>query len=280
MGGVPGMEAGGAGAAPGMGAADMGMATGAGALPRVMKRGKAGKEEENQVPPSKEIKFTKLEQKMYRLLTGINIPQRLFAQYQVKVAGEQRPFMIDFAYPQIGVGVECLHPDSLVPTKVGTKMAKDINEGECLIGKNGDEVKVLHKFINQSKGDLLKIKPFGMSEISVTKNHPFLSCKKKKVKEKRNGEIRNRWYDIQDLESINFINASDLDKSLYLMVPKYRKIKENIRKTICLKKYIAQKSHNSVALPNNIEITQDLCWLMGIYAAEGSARYTKKGGCV
>jgi very-short-patch-repair endonuclease len=52
------------------------------------------------------IKFTKLEQQMYKILQQIPAPHELFAQYSVKVPGEQRPFVLDFAYPQIGIGVE------------------------------------------------------------------------------------------------------------------------------------------------------------------------------
>jgi len=114
MGGAPPMGDMGGGAPPMGGMAEptggMGgdMGASASSLPKVMKRGKAGKQEEAMVPQTKEIKFTKLEQKLYRLLRGINIPQKLYAQYQVKLAGEQRAFMLDFAYPQIGV---CLEAD-------------------------------------------------------------------------------------------------------------------------------------------------------------------------
>jgi very-short-patch-repair endonuclease len=99
-GGMGGAPAGGMGGAPGMGAA-------AGAeLPKIGKRGSQPKEEEQEPPPMKPVKLTKLEQKMFRLLSTMEIPFDLFAQYAVKVPGEQRPFSLDFAYPRIGVGVE------------------------------------------------------------------------------------------------------------------------------------------------------------------------------
>jgi very-short-patch-repair endonuclease len=43
---------------------------------------------------------------MLKIIRQIQSPHEIFAQYQVKVPGEQRPFILDFAYPQIGVGVE------------------------------------------------------------------------------------------------------------------------------------------------------------------------------
>jgi len=113
MGGAPGGDMG-MGGAPG---GDMGMggapAGGMGAaagteMPVIGKRGSKSKQEEEaeQAPPPQMIKLTKLEQKMFRTLSDMNVPQNLFAQYQVKVPGEQRPYAIDFAYPKIGVGIE------------------------------------------------------------------------------------------------------------------------------------------------------------------------------
>jgi len=116
MGGMPGGDMGGMpggdmGAAPGgdMGAAPMGggmAAASGGNLPKITKRGGAGKEEEQPQEQPQAIQFTKLEQRMLKLLQQIPTPHQVFAQYQVKVPGEQRPFVLDFAYPQIGVGIE------------------------------------------------------------------------------------------------------------------------------------------------------------------------------
>jgi len=107
MGGAPGGAPGGMpGGDMGMGgAAPMGAAAGAD-MPKITKRGGGGAEQEQEQPQPQMIKFTKLEQQMLKVLQQIPSPHELFAQYQVKVPGEQRPFVLDFAYPQIGVGVE------------------------------------------------------------------------------------------------------------------------------------------------------------------------------
>ena len=103
-GGMPGggMPGGDMGGAPPMGG---GMAAAAENLPKITKRG-GGQEQEQEVAPPQAIKFTKLEQKMLKILQQIPSPHEIFAQYQVRVPGEQRPFVLDFAYPQIGIGVE------------------------------------------------------------------------------------------------------------------------------------------------------------------------------
>ena len=109
MGGMPGAEMGGGMGAPG-GEMGGGMGGGMGAaaanLPKITKRGKGGEEEQQQGTPPQMIKLTKLEQQMYKALQDLNIPYPLFGQFSVNVPGEQRPFVLDFAYPQVGVGVE------------------------------------------------------------------------------------------------------------------------------------------------------------------------------
>lgn len=104
-GGMPGGDMGG-GAGGGMGGG-MGAAA-SGEMPMIGKRGSKSKQEqeEEEAPIMQPIKLTKLEGKMFRALSDMGISQSLFAQYQVKVPGEQRPYAIDFAYPQIGVGIE------------------------------------------------------------------------------------------------------------------------------------------------------------------------------
>ena len=104
MGGDMGGMAGGMG---GAGGAPMGAAASGGGLPVIGKRGsKRKQDEEEMAPPPQPVKLTKLEGKMFKTLTSMNLPHDLFAQYQVKVPGEARPYAIDFAYPKIGVGIE------------------------------------------------------------------------------------------------------------------------------------------------------------------------------
>jgi len=100
MGGAPGGDMGMGGGAP-MGAAA------SGELPKIGKRGSKNKQDEEEMaPPPQPIKLTTLEQKMYKTLTSMGFKHDLFAQYQVRVPGEARPYSIDFAYPKIGVGIE------------------------------------------------------------------------------------------------------------------------------------------------------------------------------
>jgi len=108
--GAPGMGAPPMGAAP-MGGAPAGGGMGAaagGQIPKVMKKGKGGsqQEAEQEVAPPQMIKLTKLEAQMYKALQELDVPYSLFGQYEIAMPGQKQPFVLDFAYPQIGVGIE------------------------------------------------------------------------------------------------------------------------------------------------------------------------------
>ena len=116
-GGMPGGDMGGGMPMPGGdmgGGMPVGALAGAGGDPQINsnlkigKRGKGGKSltEQTQMPAPTFIKLTNLESKMYKVLSLLDAPYQLYGQYQVKMAGEQQPFVLDFAYPQIGVAIE------------------------------------------------------------------------------------------------------------------------------------------------------------------------------
>jgi len=105
-GGVPGGMPGGMGGA----AAPMGAAAGGMNPPlKVEKRGK-GNGPQEQAPPEPQpmLKLTKLEGRMHKMLMNLGLPPeyKMFAQYKVAIAGEQQPYVIDFAIPSIGMGLE------------------------------------------------------------------------------------------------------------------------------------------------------------------------------
>lgn len=129
-GGAPGGMPGGAGGmAPGM--MPMGGGVQASAPPpRVMKKGKGEKKEQEQVfAPNKILRLTKLEATMYEQLRNLKIPYRLFGQYEIHMPNEPQPFVLDFAYPEIGVGVES---DGMIWHERSDLKEKDIERDQKL----------------------------------------------------------------------------------------------------------------------------------------------------
>lgn len=114
MGAMPpggGMGMPGAGGAPGgMGApaaGGMGAAASGGAQ-KIYKKGKAPKKntEEPQMVAPTFVKLTRLEQKLWGLIQDLQLPFKLYGQYKQPIPGEQQPFVMDFAMPEIGVDIE------------------------------------------------------------------------------------------------------------------------------------------------------------------------------
>ena len=74
---------------------------------KIFKKGKGPKPKDMPKPQQpKQIFLTKPEQKLASILNQLAIPYPLFAQFQQYMPGQRQPFLLDFAYPQIGVDVE------------------------------------------------------------------------------------------------------------------------------------------------------------------------------
>lgn len=109
-GGAPGMAPpGGApmGGAPGGAPGGMGAAAG-GPPDKIYRAGKAPKKKEEEIQPIQPeiVQLTKPEMKIYSMLSQIDVPFQLFAQYKQPTPGQAQPYVMDFAYPQIGIDIE------------------------------------------------------------------------------------------------------------------------------------------------------------------------------
>lgn len=116
MGGMGGAPMGGDPMGGGMGGAPMGGAPMGGGMPaaaqaapqKVTKRGKGGDKKEEEMPPVQvqSVQLTKPEAKVYRILSNMQLPFQLYAQYKYQVPGEQQPYLLDFALPDLGLNIE------------------------------------------------------------------------------------------------------------------------------------------------------------------------------
>lgn len=150
MGGAGASPAGGMGASPGGGMP----AAASNQLPIIKKRGQKSKQDEENVPPPQNIKLTQLEYKMYKMLDSMQIPQNLFAQYAVRVPGEERPFTIDFAYPQIGVGIEV---DGAIWHQRPDFQQRDLNRDQKLANKGWRILRFKEDAIEEHQEEVQKV---------------------------------------------------------------------------------------------------------------------------
>ena len=267
-GGMPGGAPGGAPGAPGGAPGGMGAAAETGG--KVFKRGKApkpGKQDDVPFTPPTFIKLTKIEQKVWRVLEDMHLPFKIYGQYKQKVYGENQPFVMDFAVPELGINVECLLPDQMVATSSGSQRAKDISIGSKLIGRNGDYVDVVNIFKHKNTTNMRSIKACGMLPIHVTDNHPVLVAKPKKMSmtsvEPR--ITRQRTYIVPGEQS--FVDAGNINIGDFLVFPKEKHTHDLT--TIDMRKFKTLGNLRNNIIPDEIVCNSDFAWLMGIYLAEG-----------
>lgn len=72
---------------------------------KVYKKGKEPKSKGVQTQ-TKQIFLTRPEQKLYKIIQSLNLPLRLFAQYEQRVPGVQNAYLLDFAFPEIMLDLE------------------------------------------------------------------------------------------------------------------------------------------------------------------------------
>lgn len=102
--GAPSMGAGGA-----MGAGGPSMPTASSSVPdKIYKPGDQPKKKENEVQPiqPQSIFFTKPEMKLYSMLQTLDVPFPIYAQFKQPVPGNPQPYVMDFAYPHLGIDLE------------------------------------------------------------------------------------------------------------------------------------------------------------------------------
>ena len=74
---------------------------------RIFKRGRQPKnknqEGKQKVTP---IFLTKPEQKLYNIIINLQLPYRIIAQYKQPIPGQNNPYLLDFAIPDLGLNLE------------------------------------------------------------------------------------------------------------------------------------------------------------------------------
>ena len=241
---------------------------------KVMKKGKQRDAQEGEEVPIPMIKLTSIEQSMAQMLEAVGrnlgwneyeIADNIRLQLPVENPKGGKPYRLDFAFPKLKLGVECLHPDTIVPTDGGSKNASEVREGDVLFGRHGDLVFIRRLIRNNYDGDMLTIKALGVLPIQVTTNHPVLRSKRKKSLEYREMPSGDRNVGIYTPDKPEFVDASSLEIGDYLLIPKSRQCKGTSH--ITLEEYNGT-AHNAHKL-GTVDINKDLGWLIGIYAAEG-----------
>ena len=146
----------------------------------------------------------------------------------------------------VALNNHCLPKGSMVLSNPGFK---DISEAETVIGLDGNLQDVIKHFKRTYNGDLIVIKPRFLEAIKLTPEHPVLAIRPEKVY-----RYTYREYPVYHKPfKPEWVPASDIRKWDILLIPK---IKREIN--------------------NQLEISKELAYFLGMYVAEGSCSWSTK----
>ncbi|MFW6121109.1 MAG: phage portal protein family protein [Petrotogales bacterium] len=121
---------------------------------KVQKRGGGKTQEEQETPKVGLLKLTSLEQKMYKLLMGLQIPYTKCAQYKIGLPGQQYPFVMDFAIPQLKIGIES---DGAAWHESPEKKVKDMERDQKLASHGWTVMRFKEDAINNNIDQISKV---------------------------------------------------------------------------------------------------------------------------
>jgi site-specific DNA-cytosine methylase len=158
---------------------------------------------------------------------------------------ENGEYKIDKPIDLVIGGSPCFVKGTKVLTNLGYKNIEEIEVGDLVLTHMGRYKKVLKIGGNQNK-EIWNVKAQGLFNIETTENHPFYVRKSYRVKD---------WDDklgFRRFKDPEWKRVKDLEKGDYLGIP------------------ILQKEENP------LELTQEECFILGRYLADGHTRKDKK----
>lgn len=167
-------------------------------------------------------------------------------------------------------GPDCFIAGTMVRMANGTEKAiEDIKEGEYVVSHNNQIRKVISTIKKLYKGKLATIKVVGsVEEITSTADHKFLSYPNIPCGANANGPKQS---EINDRTS--WIKAANIRKNLRLLIPKASPEKSQPCLEIDVYDFIKEEyetlSKQTKPINRFLKVDEELCWLIGIYTAEG-----------
>ena len=188
------------------------------------------------------------------------------------------------------IAAHCLLPDEKIICNSNIKKISEINIGEEVLAHKGIYKKVTNTFKRDYNGNIFKIQPYYFNEgISVTSEHPFLAiktvkkcsyvrglCKPNSIAKGKH-VCKKKHYEKYKTE---WIKAENLEVNDVLLYPRIKKVidKQDIDLFDILpsdqfvekgEKIAFKSGRQDKKIKKKIEITPELCRLIGYYLAEG-----------
>jgi intein/homing endonuclease/5S rRNA maturation endonuclease (ribonuclease M5) len=170
----------------------------------------------------------------------------------------------------------CFLEDTKIITNTSIKKIKDINIGDFVLSHTGNFNLVTGTLEKEYKGKLLT---FNISKLNIpftcTPEHKFFIIRDKDIFSGRYKKgVDERSFKTQRILIKNSVPeevcAENIKIGDWVYIPKIKlnEVQEEIK--IDIDKYIKKRGKTPKTIPNEIQLTKELAWLIGLYVAEGS----------
>ena len=201
-----------------------------------------------------------LEDKDYLLSTQVDATYLSFGDLPERIDPRNHP-LVSEGWLQVedqGQIGSCTIKGTKIKLSDGSfKNVEDLTKDDDVISHTGKSRKIVNLFRKKYSGDIYKKKLDNGFTIETTADHKFLL-------ENEDGSIKKIRADaLSDFHELLVSTTSSTEDKTTIDVADY--VSENYK--ISMEKISGKTSSKSI--PRYLELTEDLCWLLGIYAAEG-----------
>ena len=152
--------------------------------------------------------------------SGLKLSTPYFFQWKVDNPHGGQPYKLDFAFPKLKVGFECLPPWAAVSTTSGTIRAEDVMPGMKVLDRHGNPTTVINNFARSYDDEILSIKALGIRPIEVTPEHKLLISKPRQTRVKRHEPRISRTREYVTFSTPEFVQAKEISTGDFLLLPK------------------------------------------------------------
>jgi intein/homing endonuclease len=155
----------------------------------------------------------------------------------------------------------CVHPDTIVFTKLRPIEIKDVNIGDAILTADGTYQKIINKLEHNNFKEILSVQPYYGETLIVTNNHTIEIFKDGQRIWKRCDEITPNDFVLKSFDTTICDTSFDMAKYVDACAVKHHNINDY---------QIRQKNPNAKWHNRKISLNEDFGYIIGMYISEGS----------
>jgi hypothetical protein len=159
----------------------------------------------------------------------------------------------------------CVHPDTIVFTKLRPVEIKDVNIGDTILTTDGTYQKIINKLEHNNFKEIFSIQPYYGETLIATNNHPIETLNNGQRVWKRCDNITSDDFILKSFDTTICDTNFDMVKYIDVFAVKHHNINDYMNDCQIRKKNPNAKWHN-----RKISLNGDFGYIIGMYISEGS----------